>query len=224
MSGLDPALLLFEESPDAQRIKEPFEESVRARIEQILCGLDPVDMRVINGRADDFPNATYVYITIDAAPGGSGRVGQADYDPCNLYANDVAVIWAGELLAATGPGWSRSAWVNILANVCAHEIGHTLGFGHPDTPDKPIGPPLADQAIMVSAHTIYALAEPMEFTLSQDTCPEANDAGGNGVSYTIVDTPVANNLARTARRRPADSTRRHVFDTLQSPDHVDPPE
>lgn len=178
---------------------EAFKEAVRLRIEEILCDLDPVDMRVILGVADDYPGATRVYLTIDLAPSDGNQAGQADYDPCNRHVDDRAIIWGGRFVEAAGAGWSREAWVNMLANVTTHEIGHTLGFAHPDQLGIMIDPDEAQRAIMLSSHKIPDLAAPQVFLISQNTCAEPIGVPGSGVRYQITGADVRSFDPKTAR-------------------------
>jgi hypothetical protein len=187
LSPLNPADLPIYDAPATQAEIEAFKEEVRARVEIILCDLDPVDMRVITGRAADYPAATHVHLTHDLAPSGGRQAGQADYDPCNLYVDDTVLIWGGRIAEVAGPGWLRHEWAHILANVTTHEIGHTLGFSHPDEQGlTTIDPDVARRAIMMSSHTVTALVGPQTFLIPQTTCPAATRRASGGVNYEIV--------------------------------------
>lgn len=186
VSPLNPADLPMYDGLTSDEDAEAFKEEVRVRIEIILCDLDPVDMRVITGRASDYPAATHVHLTLDTAPSGGRQAGQADYDPCNLYVDDTVLIWGGRIAEVAGPGWLRREWVNMLANVATHEIGHTLGFAHPDELGITVDADIARRAIMMSSHTVTSLVQPQAFLIPQTTCPAAAQGASNGVSYQIV--------------------------------------
>ena len=187
LSGLHPAdLPIHDVELSSEEAADAFKEAVRMRIESILCDLDPVDMRVIHGRAADFPDATRVHMTIDLPPSGGDQAGQADYDACNRRNDDVAIVWGGRIAEVASGGWLRDEWVNMLANVATHEIGHTLGFAHPDELGLMIDADDADRAIMLSSHTISSLAGRQAFLIAQTTCPESMLDEAGTVSYHIT--------------------------------------
>ncbi|UCG15243.1 MAG: hypothetical protein JSV19_08085 [Phycisphaerales bacterium] len=187
LSGLHPAdLPVYDDDLSSKESARAFKEAVRMRIETILCDLDPVDMRVIHGRAVDFPDATCVHLTIDLPPSGGDQAGQADYDACNRRNDDVAIVWGGRIAEVAGDGWLRDEWVNMLANVATHEIGHTLGFAHPDELGLMIDADDADRAIMLSSHTMSSLAGRQAFLIAQTTCPDSMLDEAGGVSYHIT--------------------------------------
>jgi hypothetical protein len=186
LSPLNPADLPIYDAIRSDADAETFKEAVRVQIETILCDLDPVDMRVITGRASDYPAATHVHFTLDRAPSGGRQAGQADYDPCNLYVDDTVLIWGGRIADVAGPTWLRREWVNILANVTTHEIGHTLGFAHPDDIGITVDGDIARRAIMMSSHTVTSLSQPQAFLIPQTTCPATAQGASRGVNYQIV--------------------------------------
>lgn len=190
LSPLNPMELPIYDGLASDEDAEAFKEEVRRRIETILCDLDPVDMRVITGRAHDYPAATHVHLTLNTAPSGGRQAGQADYDPCNLYVDDTVLIWGGRIAEVAGPGWLRREWVNILANVTTHEIGHTLGFAHPDELGITVDADIARRAIMMSFHTVASLSQPQAFLIPQTTCPAAAHGASNGVNYQIINAGV----------------------------------
>lgn len=204
LSALEPTDLPMADSVAPGEASDDFKAAVRLRIEMILCGLDPVDMRVILGEAAEYPGATHVYLTGDEPPNGGIQIGQADYDPCNSQPDDVVLVWGGRLVDAVGEELPRESWVNVLANVCTHEIGHTLGFFHADDLGLAIDPSYEDREIMLSSHTVAALALEQEFLVPQTTCP-GGSAGG--VGYTVIGSPLEEpTLARGAKRHPTGRT------------------
>jgi hypothetical protein len=203
-SPLEPSDLPILEPVAPGEPSDEFKEAVRLRIEMILCGLDPVDMRVILGKAADYPGATRVYLTGDLPPNGGIQIGQADYDPCNAHPDDVVVVWGGRLMEAVGDELPRESWVNILANTCTHEIGHTLGFFHADDLGLAIDPSYKDREIMLSSHSVAALTLEQEFLVPQSTCPGDS---ADGVGYAIVGSPIAEqSISGSAKERPPDRT------------------
>lgn len=163
---------------------EAFRRAVLARTQMILCALEPADVAVIEAEADAFPNATVVHITGDAPFVGGKHIGQSDFDPCNAHPDDAVVIWGGALAARIPPS-TTDQWINAFANTIAHEIGHTLGFPHPDedTLARMVDQPAEE--VMRGKVTVAALLSPQHFLLQQESCP--GNAPGEGSYRILVD-------------------------------------
>jgi len=154
-------------------------EVVLAKVQSMLCALDPMDVAVIDGEGEDHPDATLVHVTGDGPAGGGKQIGQSDYDPCNRFGDDAAIIWAGAM-ASRIEGATFEQWSTALANAITHEIGHTLGFFHPTEADlarEIPGNPNAE--VMRKSTSITELLSEQAFLIEQDTC-----AGGE--SYRLV--------------------------------------
>lgn len=152
---------------------------VLAKVESMLCALEPMDVAVIEGESDDHPEATIVHVSGDEPAGGGKQIGQSDYDPCNRYNDDAAIIWAGAM-ASRIDGATFDQWATALANAITHEIGHTLGFFHPSEADLARElPNNAAAEVMRKSTSITELLSEQAFLVEQDTC-----AGGD--SYRLV--------------------------------------
>jgi hypothetical protein len=176
------ALRFSDDSSGDANLAARFRDAVQARVQVILCDLEPADVAVIAGDADDHPGATAVHITGDAPANGGKHIGQSDFDPCNARAVDAAVIWGGALAARIPPG-DFDAWVNVVANTTAHEIGHTLGFAHPTEQSVGRLVPLPTAEIMRANVKPSELQAEQSFLIEQNTCP---NTGPGLVSYTLI--------------------------------------
>jgi predicted small lipoprotein YifL len=157
---------------------EAFRAAVLGRILTILCDLEPLDVAVVEGDADDYPGATIVHITGDAPFAGGKQIGQSQFDLCNENPDDAVVVWAGAMANRIGPA-TFEKWVNAIANTTAHEIGHTLGFFHPEEDTLARMLPAPAEEIMRANTTAAELMQEQRFLLQQNTCP-------GGESYRIV--------------------------------------
>ena len=152
-----------------------FREAVRSRVSEILHQLPAAAIRVTNGESDD-ETATTVHLTQELRPGGGLDIGEGEYDPCDRESDNGAIVF-GEAIRRRGGVYSFDEWVNVFANVSAHEIGHTLGFahvvrGHQSDSHRPF---VAE--LMLDGHTMDEMRQTQRFLSMQDTCPgEATDA------------------------------------------------
>ncbi|HRX85915.1 MAG TPA: hypothetical protein P5572_12930 [Phycisphaerae bacterium] len=166
-----------------------FEHDVLARIQTILCDLQPADITVVADKAEAWPDATIVHITGDAPFSGGKHIGQSDFDPCNAHPDDAAVIWGGAL-ATRMPPLAYDQWVNVIANTTAHEIGHTLGFTHPSEESVARMLPQPSEEIMRANVKPAELAGLQYFLLQQETCPGEAPGAGSYASLAVDATPL----------------------------------
>ncbi len=154
---------------------ETFKELVRAQIAQIYCDWGQIDVVVINGE-DDEPADTIVHITQEFQPGGGKDIGEGEYDPCNTQ-NDNAAIVFGDRLRQLADAYTFEEWVTVFANVGAHEIGHTLGYGHVAREERTdLGRSIFVE-LMLDRHTMPEMRRAQRFIADQTNCP--NDAQDN---------------------------------------------
>jgi len=179
------ALSYADTSAEDADLEARFRAAVLARVQLILCDLEPADVTVVAGDADSYRLATRVHITGDAPLGGGKHIGQSDFDACNERPDDAAVIWGGAL-AARIPPLRFEQWVNVVANTTAHEIGHTLGFTHPSEETVAQMLPVPAIEIMRSNVKPSELAGEQAFVLPQQTCPGHEPGEGSYASAASV--------------------------------------
>lgn len=111
-----------------------FKEIVRQKIAKKFQNIKPNDIHLITGEAEAYPYATKCYIlqSTDADARSTGAVGVANVEHGNLRtAEDTAFVLGQEILRLGDkkkPSFDQ--WANFIANVAAHEIGHTMGWKH----------------------------------------------------------------------------------------------
>lgn len=182
--------------PDGSTLaNEPnFQALVEGRIQTIFDDLEPADIRVVTAEAEEYPEATVILMTFEADPDDPQRVGQAYYDPCDTELADEAIVW-GLAMLELGDGHRLDEWVNLFANVAAHEVAHTLGFAHPEaTGDLGFRP--HPTALMLASHTLNALLQEESFQIPQQTCP--GDLLGLDEVYAGYQVPVSDSRLQLA--------------------------
>lgn len=140
---------------EARRMENRIVNVVRANLQREVqaAGLNPrVNVEVLNARGNENlvgkDNVSRIYVAGTIAESGISTIGIAQYiDPGNFGHQDEAIVLLDVLSAPAGPASSlntfmdetsdRVAFVsNAVANVTAHEVGHTTGSYHTDNADE----------------------------------------------------------------------------------------
>lgn len=152
--------------------EDEFKERVREQVSLILCDSPGPTARVRHADEVESSVATVIYFTQEVSPAAARQVGEGDYDVCNRQHDNAAVIF-GDELRDLGGRFLFDEWVNVFANVTAHEIGHTLGFGHVSRDEVgDVGRSLYVE-LMLDGHTMTELRREHRFLIDQTNCPQS---------------------------------------------------
>jgi len=176
------SLRFSDDSLNDGELSERFQAAVLSRVQVILCDLEPQDVTVVTSPGEMISGATLVHLVGDSPAEEARHIGQSSFDPCNAHGDDSAVIWGGAL-ASRMPPLTFDQWVNVVANTTAHEIGHTLGFTHPDEATVARMLPQPSAEIMRANVKPSELAGEQYFLLEQHTCPGHEPGDG---SYALI--------------------------------------
>lgn len=169
-NGLD--FSVFEVTDGGTLADDPigFKQRVLEQVRRIFCDFPDVAIQIDeNDDADPSGGYTIVYVGQEA-PRLAGQVGEADYDVCNVERDNQAIIY-GEQMRRLGTSFTEEKWVMMFANTIAHEIGHTLGYGHVLREEVPEASRSVYVELMLDRHTLTELSREQRFLYNESNCP-----------------------------------------------------
>ncbi len=163
-----------------------FKALVHAEMESILENLDLFKGIEVVDAADTRSGVeTTILLTQSLSPTGRTEIGRGNFDPCNEYESDEALIF-GEQIRRLGDRYPLDDWVTLFANVCAHEASHTFGFGHVSRDDiDPSGRALYVE-LMLDGHTVAEMRRTQRMIHGQTNCPVTDTLAKVTQSATII--------------------------------------
>ncbi len=176
LDGIDLSAFNLQEGGTLADRSELFEQRLTDQINQIYCDWQQINVLVLNGNDVNFYNAdTKVLLTQAVRPDGRMDIGEAEYDPCDVQRDNDAVIF-GERIRQLAGTYTFDEWVNVFANVTAHEIAHTLGYAHISRENRPDGPGAPYVELMLDRHTMKEMRREHRFVAPQTNCPNETSA------------------------------------------------
>ena len=138
---------------EARRMENRILNQVRRNLQAEIAGTNPaVTVDVLNARDNQEligqENVSRIYVAGTIAETGISTIGIAQYiDPGNFGHQDEAIVLLDVLSAPAGPASSLNTYLDAssdriafvtaaVANVTAHEVGHTIGNYHTDNADE----------------------------------------------------------------------------------------
>ncbi|MBI3834961.1 MAG: hypothetical protein HY287_11580 [Planctomycetes bacterium] len=165
-------------------VGDNFKEAVRSQVARILCDLPIAPPRVTNGKALPEGQVSVVQIADIHSP-QPGQIGKGEYDPCDQVHDNSAIIFGTEL-KLLGRTFSYDEWVNIFANVTAHEIAHGLGYAHaPRVDDSYASDRSLYVELMYATHTVDEMIREQRLVADMSNC-ESDSAQGK-ISAKVIE-------------------------------------
>lgn len=162
-----------------------FKDRVREEMSVILEGVGVFDrVDVVDAAEGTADVETTILLTQSLSPTGRREIGRGNYDPCNEYEADEALIF-GEQIRRLGDGYALDEWVTVFANVCAHEAAHTFGFGHVARDDIDTTERALYVELMLDGHTVSEMRRTQRMIHHQTNCPTADSTAAATHAATI---------------------------------------
>ncbi|WP_175539648.1 PPC domain-containing protein [Nocardioides exalbidus] len=134
---------------DARKVENRIINQVRANLQAEIAGTNTaVNVDVLNARGNEDligqENVSRIYVAGTVAETGINTIGIAQYiDPGNFGHQDEAIVLLDSLSEPAGSAYSLNSYITAasdkikfvsqaVANVTAHEVGHTIGNYHTD--------------------------------------------------------------------------------------------
>jgi len=174
LAGLDLGAFVVTDGATLADEANDFKAAVRDEVSRILCDMPTDGIYLTNSKSGLPGKVTTIYFSQIRSPLGGAQIGQGEYDPCNLDHDNNAIIFGDEILAL-GDARPFDEWVLVFANVAAHEIGHTLGYGHVPRVIYPASQQPAYVELMMATHTVEEMIQDQRLISDMTNCPD--DAG-----------------------------------------------
>lgn len=166
--GLDFSVFETADGGTLADAPDTFKELVRQEVSRIYCQQPEVRLIVRNDSDAPLGGDTVIYLAQAFQPEG-GDIGEAEYDPCNEQHDNTAIVFA-ERLWQLGEAYTFDEWVTVFANVTAHEIGHTLGYGHVGRDELDSANKSLAVELMLGYHTMAEMRRPQRFVVKESNC------------------------------------------------------
>jgi hypothetical protein len=166
---------------------ELFHERVREQVARIFCESNGPLVQVLHADDSQFYGTSRVFLTQALSPATAKQIGEGEYDPCNDDHDNIAVIFGEQIRLLSGV-YTFDEWVLVFANVTAHEVAHTLGYGHVSrsTLTASLRSPFVE--LMLESHSMDELRREQRFVVDQTHCPSGETAADAVIDAAAVNT------------------------------------
>jgi len=170
-----------------------------------LQSAPPTRIEIGVGDAGKYPDANHILLTTSPPPAGFEHVfALADFvDHGNMRHNQRISIYLRQFWTYLNDQLTVPEWGEAIANVAAHEIGHTLGHEHTDDPAKVS--PANVSGILAAQYDVMRVFKGTEYHYDKATrfCwPQQTKTGPLGLEFNAIDEldPAQFKGATSARR------------------------
>ncbi len=167
---------------------ELFRERVREQVARIFCESDGPLVQVLHADDSQVYGTSRVFLTQALSPATAKQIGEGEYDPCNDDHDNIAILFGEQIRLLSGV-YTFDEWVLVFANVTAHEVAHTLGYGHVSRSTFTAYARSGFVELMLEAHSMDELRREQRFVVDQTHCPSGETAA-DGVIDDAADNAV----------------------------------